>query len=68
MSVSIKKINDIIIQNNNIINENIVGTNYLEKIKYLIIDNLKDSQNKSTIDNLVKDLMKENNQSKKFKL
>ena len=48
------------------INENIVGTNYLEKIKYLIINNLKDSQNKSTIDNLVDDLMKKNNQSKKF--
>ena len=48
------------------INENIVGTNYLEKIKYLIINNLKEDQNKFTIDNLVKDLMKENNQSKKF--
>ena len=48
------------------INENIVGTTYLEKIKYLIINNLKDSQNKSKIDNLVDDLMKKNNQSKKF--
>ena len=48
------------------INENIVGTNYLEKIKYLIINNLKDSQNKSTINNLVDELMKKNNQSKKF--
>ncbi len=48
------------------INENIVGTNYLEKIKYLIINNLKDSQNKSTINNLVDEFMKKNNQSKKF--
>ena len=66
MSILIQEINNIIIKNNNIINENIVGTNYLEKIKYLIINNLKDSQNKSTIDNLVDDLMKKNNQSKKF--
>ena len=66
MSILIQEINNIIIKNNNIINENIVGTNYLEKIKYLIINNLKDSHNKSTIDNLVDDLMKKNNQSKKF--
>ena len=66
MSDLIKKISNIIVKNNNIINENIVGTNYLEKIKYLIINNLKDSQNKSTINNLVDELMKKNNQSKKF--
>ena len=61
MSVLIKEINNII--NNNIINENIVGTNYLEKLKYLVINNLKDSQNKSSINNLVDELKKKNNQS-----
>ena len=66
MSFLIKEISDIIIKNNNIINENIVGTNYLEKLKYLVINNLKDSQDKFAIDNLVADLEKKNNQSTKF--
>ena len=48
------------------INENIVGTSYLEKLKYLIINNLKDIQDESAIDNLVADLKKRNNQSKKY--
>ena len=60
-------INDIIENNNSKINENIVGINYLEKLKYLVIDNLKDSQDKFTLDNLSAALKKKNNQSIKFK-
>ena len=66
MSVLIDEINNIIIKNNKMINENIVGTSYLEKLKYLVINDLKDSYDKSAIDNLVADLKKRNNQSKKF--
>ena len=66
MNVLIKEINDIIIKNNNVINENIIGINYLEKLKYLVISNLKDIQDKFTIDNLVADLKNKNNQSAKF--
>ena len=36
MNVLIKEINDIIEKNNSKINENIVGINYLEKLKYLV--------------------------------
>ena len=61
-----KEISNIIVKNNNIINENIVGTNYLEKLKYLVINNLKDIQDKFTIDNFAADLKKKNNQSTKF--
>ena len=57
-----EKISNIIIKNNNIINENIVGTNYLEKLKYLVINNLKDNKDKFTINNLEDDLEKKNNQ------
>ena len=67
MNVLIKEINDIIENNNSKINENIVGINYLEKLKYLVINNLKDSQDKFTLDNLVAALKKKNNQSIKFK-
>ena len=67
MNVLIKEINDIIENNNSKINENIVGINYLEKLKYLVIDNLKDRQDKFTLDNLVVALKKKNNQSIKFK-
>ena len=67
MNVLIKEINDIIENNNSKINENIVGINYLEKLKYLVIDNLKDSQDKFTLDNLSVALKKKNNQSIKFK-
>ena len=67
MNVLIKEINDIIENNNSKINENIVGINYLEKLKYLVIDNLKDSQDKFTLDNLSAALKKKNNQSIKFK-
>ena len=66
MSFLMKEISNIIVKNNNIINENIVGTNYLEKLKYLVISNLKDNQAKFAIDNLVADLKKKNNQSTKF--
>ena len=58
----IKEINDIIEKNNSKINENLVGINYLEKLKYLVISNLKEVQDKFAIDNLVVDLKKENNQ------
>ena len=67
MNVLIKEINDIIEKNNSKINENIVGINYLEKLKYLVIDNLKDGQNKLTLDDLVATLTEKNNQSIKFK-
>ena len=66
MCVLIKKISNIIIKNNNIINANIVGTNYLEKLKYLVISSLKDIQDKFAIDNLLTDLENNNNQSTKF--
>ena len=58
MNVLIKEINNIIEKNNNKINENIVGINYLEKLKYLVINNLKDSQDKFTLDNLAPALEK----------
>ena len=67
MNDLIKEINDIIEKNNSKINENIVGINYLEKLKYLVIDNLKDSQDKFTLDDLAAALKKKNNQSIKFK-
>ena len=67
MNVLIKEINDIIENNNSKINENIVGINYLEKLKYLVIDNLKNRQDKFTLDNLAVALKKKNNQSIKFK-
>ena len=67
MNVLIKEINDIIEKNNSKINENIVGINYLEKLKYLVINSLKDSQDKFTLDNLSAALKKKNNQSIKFK-
>ena len=66
MNVLIKEINDIIEKNNSKINENIVGINYLEKLKYLVIDNLKDGQDKFTPDDLVAAFKKKNNQSIKF--
>ena len=66
MNVLIKEINDIIEKNNSKINENIAGIDYLEKLKYLVIDNLKDGQNKFILDNLAGALMKKNNQSIKF--
>ena len=66
MNVLIKEINDIIEKNNSKINENIVGINYLEKLKYLVIDSLKDGQDKFILDDLVAALTKKNNQSIKF--
>ena len=67
MSDLIKEINDIIENNNSKINENIVGINYLEKLKYLVIDNLRDGKDKFTPDDLVAAFKKKNNQSIKFK-
>ena len=67
MNVLLKEINDIIEKNNSKINENIVGINYLEKLKYLVIDNLKYGQDKFILDDLVATLKKKNNQSIKFK-
>ena len=42
MNTFIQKIEDITLKNDTVINKNIIGTNYLEKLKYLIIENLKD--------------------------
>ena len=67
MNDLIKEINDIIEKNNSKINENIVGINYLEKLKYLVINSLKDNQDEFTLDNLATALKKKNNQSIKFK-
>ena len=67
MNVLIKEINEIIEKNNSKINENIVGINYLEKLKYLVIGDLKDDKKKFTLDDLVAALKKKNNQSIKFK-
>ena len=67
MNDLIKEINNIIEKNNNKINENIVGINYLEKLKYLVINSLKDNQDEFTLDNLATALKKKNNQSIKFK-
>ena len=68
MNVLIKEIKDIIEKNNSKINENIVGINYLEKLKYLIIHNLKDNQDKFTLADLAASLEKKNNQSIEFKV
>ena len=67
MNDLIKEIRDIIEKNNTEINENIVGINYLEKLKYLFIDILKNGQNKFTLDDLTAILREKNNQSIKFK-
>ena len=60
MTVLIKEISNIIIENNNEINENVVGLNYLEKLKYLVISNLKNNQDKFAIDNLLDDFKEKN--------
>jgi hypothetical protein len=67
MNDLIKEIDDVIEKNNSKINENIVGINYLEKLKYLVIDNLVNGQDKFILDDLVAALTKKNNQSIKFK-
>ena len=67
MNDLIKEIHDIIEINNSKINENFVGINYLEKLKYLVINSLKDNQDEFTLDNLATALKKKNNQSIKFK-
>ena len=55
MNTFIQKIEDIILENNNVVNKNIIGINYLEKLKYLIIDNLKNID-KFVLENLITDL------------
>ena len=66
MNSFIQKIEDIILDNNNAINKNIIGINYLEKLKYLIIDNLKNID-KFVLENLITDLKNSNDQSIKYK-
>ena len=66
MNTFIQKIEDIILENNNVINKNIIGINYLEKLKYLIIDNLKNID-KFVLENLITDLKNSNDQSLKYK-
>ena len=66
MSFLIKEITNIIEKNNSIIDEKYVGINYLEKIKYLIINSLKDSQDKSLVNKLASDLKEKNNQLIKY--
>ena len=66
MNAFIQKIEDITLKNDNVINRNIVGTNYLEKLKYLIIENLK-NLDKFILENLMVDLKNSNDQSIKYK-
>ncbi len=66
MNAFIQKIEDITLKNDNVINKNIVGTNYLEKLKYLIIENLK-NLDKFILENLMVDLKNSNDQSIKYK-
>jgi len=66
MNAFIQKIEDITLKNDNIINRNIIGTNYLEKLKYLIIENLK-NLDKFILENLIVDLKNSNDQLIKYK-
>jgi len=66
MNTFIQKIEEITLKNDNEINKNIIGTNYLEKLKYLIIENLKDLD-KFMLENLMIDLKNNNDQSIKYK-
>ena len=66
MKTFIQKIEDIILNNNSTINKNIIGTNYLEKLKYLIISNLKDLD-KIVLESLITDLKNCKEQSIKYK-
>ena len=61
----IHKIEKIILENNSQINEKIVGINFLEKLKYLILENLK-SLNGSELENFSSELQQNNDQIKKF--
>ena len=65
MDSFVQKINELILENNNLINEKIIGIYYLEKLKYLVINELK-NLDKSTLENLSSELENNNNQSKKF--
>ena len=66
MNDFIRKIEDIILSNNKTINQNITGINYLEKLKYLILDYLKDLD-KIVLTNLIIDLKNSEGQSIKYK-
>ena len=61
----IHKIEKIILENNSHINEKIVGINFLEKLKYLILENLK-SLDGSELENFSSELQQNNDQIKKF--
>ena len=61
----IHKIEKIILENNSQINEKIVGINFLEKLKYLILENLK-SLDGSELENFSSELQQNNDQIKKF--
>ena len=65
MNTSIQEINNIVLNKNNEINGKIIGINYLEKLKYLIIENFK-ILDKSIFENLLVDL--KNNGNKPVKL
>lgn len=65
MNIFNQKIEEIILKNNNIISEKIIGINYLEQLKYLIINDLK-NLNKSDFDLLLVNIKFD--QTKKFEL
>ena len=66
MNDFIRKIEDIILSNNKTMNQDIAGINYLEKLKYLILDYLKDLD-KIVLTNLITDLKNSEGQSIKYK-
>jgi len=64
MSLITEKIYDVILNNSNLIDEKITGINYLEKLKYLIINDLQ----LLNFDNLNIELENIENHSKKFEI
>ena len=60
-----EKIENIILTNNKTINQKITGINYLEKLKYLILEYLKDLD-KIILTNLITDIKKSEGQSIKY--
>ena len=65
MNTLIQKIEDIILKYNKIVNPGFSGVNYLEKLKYLIIDTLKDLD-KIVLKDLMTDLKDAKDQSIKY--
>ena len=65
MNSLIQKIEDIILKYNKIVNPGIIGVNYLEKLKYLINDTLKDLD-KIVLKDLMNDLNNTKDQSIKY--